>query len=429
MILSLSVTCITILLFLVTALFFPSIKLGKLHLSTFWMVTLLGALLLLACQCVDRKEVISSFASDSGINPLKILVLFLSRTILSIFLDEQGFFSFLAESFAKKFRKNQYSLFLCLYLLISVLTVFTSNDIIILTFTPFLCYFCKRCKVSPLPYLIREFVAANTWSSLLIIGNPTNIYLASYENISFFTYFEKRSVPTIVGGLVSLLRLLIILHKNLKDPLLYQDDSQSIQLKKFPTIVGLIHLCGATILLSISSFCNWPRWLIALCFALSLLIYSLVYSLVTKENHIVPTLKRIPYNLVPFVLSRFVLVLAINETGVSLHISQALQSTNQVFSYGLSGLLTANLINNIPRAVFYSTLLTGAQTNAIYASIIASNVAAFFTPIGALAGLRWRNLLKKQEIKRNYLTFIKYCAPICIPTLLSMLIVLNFLPY
>ena len=215
--------------------------------------------------------------------------------------------------------------------MISVLTVFTSNDIIILTFTPFLCYFCKRCKVCPLPYLIREFVAANTWSSLLIIGNPTNIYLASYENISFFTYFEKRSVPTIVGGLVSLLRLLIILHKNLKDPLLYQDDSQSIQLKKFPTIVGLIHLCGATILLSISSFCNWPRWLIALCFALSLLIYSLVYSLVTKENHIVPTLKRIPYNLVPFVLSRFVLVLAINETGVSLHISQALQSTNQVF--------------------------------------------------------------------------------------------------
>ena len=49
-------------------------------------------------------------------------------------------------------------------------------------------------------------------------------------------------------------------------------------------------------------------------------------------------------------------------------------------------------------AVFYSTLLTKAETNAIYASIIASNVAAFFTPIGALAGLRWMNLLKKQDI-------------------------------
>ena len=193
-----------------------------------------------------------------------------------------------------------------LFFLISVLTIFTSNDIIILTFTPFLCYFCKRCKISPLPYLIREFVAANTWSSLLIIGNPTNIYLASYENISFFTYVEKRSLPTIVGGLVSLVRLLILFHKKLKDPLLYQEDSDLVKLKKFPTIIGLIHLCGATILLSISSFFNWSRWLIALCFALSLLLFSLIYSLVAKENHIVPTLKRIPYNLIPFVLSRFI---------------------------------------------------------------------------------------------------------------------------
>ena len=140
------------------------------------------------------------------------------------------------------------------FFLISVLIIFTSNDIIILTFTPFLCYFCKRCKISPLPYLIREFVAANTWSSLLIIGNPTNIFLASYENISFFTYVEKRSLPTIVGGLVSLVRLLILFHKKLKAPLLYQEDSDLVKLKKFPTIIVLIHLCGATILLSISSF-------------------------------------------------------------------------------------------------------------------------------------------------------------------------------
>ena len=315
------------------------------------------------------------------------------------------------------------------FFLISVLIIFTSNDIIILTFTPFLCYFCKRCKISPLPYLIREFVAANTWSSLLIIGNPTNIYLASYENISFFTYLEKRSLPTFVGGLVSLFILLVL--KRIFQILVKEnkEDKEIVKLKKFPTIIGLIHLCGATILLSISSFFNWSRWLIALCFALSLLLFSLIYSLVAKENHIVPTLKRIPYNLIPFVLSRFILVLAINETGVSYHIRQGLQSTDQVFSYGLSGLLTANLINNISMAVFYSTLLTKAETNAIYASIIASNVAAFFTPIGALAGLRWMNLLKKQDIKRNYLAFIRYCAPICITTLLSRISLLEILPF
>jgi len=429
MALSLTIVSLTILVFLSSVLFFPSLKIGKLRFSTFWMATLLGSVLLLIFRCVDYKTVLNSFLSDEGINPLKILVLFLSRTVLSIFLDEQGFFSYLAETFARRFKKNQHSLFFCLYVLISVLTVFTSNDIIILTFTPFLCYFCKRCKVSPLPYLIREFVAANTWSSILIIGNPTNIYLASYENISFFAYLEKRSLPTIAGGLVSLFRLLLIFRQSLKEPLLYQEDSQQVKLKKLPTIVGLIHLGGATVLLSVSSFCSLPRWLIALCFASSLLLFTLVCSFVRKDNEILPTLKRIPYNLIPFVLSMFVIVLAINESGVSSHILKGLQSTNQVFSYGLSGLVTANLINNIPRAVFYSTLLDGAEVNAIYASVIVSNVAAFFTPIGALAGLRWMNLLKKQDIKRNYLTFIKYCAPICIPTLLTRLTVLNFLPY
>ena len=80
-------------------------------------------------------------------------------------------------------------------------------------------------------------------------------------------------------------------------------------------------------------------------------------------------------------------------------------------------------------AVFYSTLLIKAETNAIYASVIASNVAAFFTPIGALAGLWWMNLLKKPDIKRNYLTFIRYCAPICITALLSRISLLEILPF
>lgn len=93
MVLSLTIVGITILFFLLSVLFFTSLKLGKVSLSTYWMITLLGAILLLSLKCVDIKEVISSFTSDSGINPLKILVLFLSRTVLSIFLDEQGFFS------------------------------------------------------------------------------------------------------------------------------------------------------------------------------------------------------------------------------------------------------------------------------------------------------------------------------------------------
>lgn len=59
--------------------------------------------------------------------------------------------------------------------MVAILTIFTSNDIVILTFTPFICYFSKNAKINPIPYLVAEF-AATTYSMMLIIGNPTNIY-------------------------------------------------------------------------------------------------------------------------------------------------------------------------------------------------------------------------------------------------------------
>ena len=118
----------------------------------------------------------------------KILVLFISMTLLSIFLDELGFFRFLASVALKRAGKNQFKLFFLLYATVSVLTVFTSNDIIILSFTPFVCYFAKNARINPLPYLAAEFVAANTWSMALIIGNPTNIYLVTAAGGDFSSY-------------------------------------------------------------------------------------------------------------------------------------------------------------------------------------------------------------------------------------------------
>ena len=91
MVLSLTIVGITIFFFLLSVLFFPSLKLGKVSLSTYWMITLLGAILLLSLKCVDIKEVISSFTSDSGINPLKILVFFLGQFCLSSLMNRGSF--------------------------------------------------------------------------------------------------------------------------------------------------------------------------------------------------------------------------------------------------------------------------------------------------------------------------------------------------
>lgn len=80
------------------------------------------------------------------------------------------------------------------------MTVFTSNDVIILTFTPPICIFAKKAKISPLPFLFGEFIAANTWSMALIVGNPTIVYLAQSAGITFVEYVSVMALPTLAGG-------------------------------------------------------------------------------------------------------------------------------------------------------------------------------------------------------------------------------------
>ena len=109
--------------------------------------------------------------------------------------------------------------FFIIYFLVAILTIFTSNDIVILTFTPFICYFSKKGKINPIPYLVMEFINANTYSMLLSIGNPTNIYLSASFNISFLTYFIKMLIPTLFASLASLLVLIILFRSELNKPI------------------------------------------------------------------------------------------------------------------------------------------------------------------------------------------------------------------
>ena len=209
------IASITFLLVTLSILFFPRIKIGNFHVSTYWIISLIGAIILLVFQFAPIKEVFTQLTNNDSINPIKIIILFFSMTVLSIFLDEVGLFKYLANVAAKKAKNNQYMLFTIFYLLTATLTIFTSNDIVILTFTPFICFFCKNSKINPIPYLVAEFSAANTWSLMLIIGNPTNIYLATSAGIGFFDYFKTMAIPTVCAGLIEYIVLFLVFNRKL----------------------------------------------------------------------------------------------------------------------------------------------------------------------------------------------------------------------
>ena len=415
------VICISaIVLMLISIIVFPKIKFKTLEFQTFYIFPFIAMILIFAFRLIDMEDALNRLVSSGGMNPLKIIVLFFSMSFISIILDELNFFEYLANKALKKANGSQIKLFIILYLLCSILTIFTSNDIVILTFTPFIIFFSKNAKINPIPYLVTEFIAANTWSMLFIIGNPTNIYIGANANISFLEYLKVMFLPTIFAGLTSLGILFLLFKKKLKEPL--DCTSEEIRIKdRFLLIVSLTLLIICIILLAISNYINLEMYLVSLICALALLLFIIGNLIIHKDKTIIVNgLKRIPYSLFPFVISMFFIVLALENKGITNNLKDLLNKTNTIFSYGTTSYLSCSLINNIPMSVLYSSITT--NTGSIYASIIGSNIGAFLTPIGALAGIMWLSILKKHEIKFSFLDFIKYGVIISIPTLLVSLL-------
>ena len=418
------ICAVTCLCMIVGVLFLPKIKLGKISLDTYWIVVLIGAAVVLLCGQADVKEIAHAMIANTAVNPVKILVLFLSMTILSVFLDELGFFRYLAGYALRHSHSGQRRLFFSLYVTVALLTVFTSNDVIVLSFTPFICYFAKEAKIDPMPYLAAEFVAANTWSMALVIGNPTNIYLATANGLDFIGYLKISILPTVAAGGVSLLLLWLIFRKKLAQPIEGVAERSQIT-DKTALIIGIVHLAVCTVLLAISAYVGLELWLIALCSVGSLFVCYGILSLVRKQrpSALLGCLKRAPWTLVPFLLSMFVMTEALAQQGITAAISNYLGTDAEVWKYGALSFVASNLINNIPMSVLFSSMLSisDAGVGALFATIIGSNLGAFFTPIGALAGLMFSSILSEHDIKFGYRDFLKLGVLVAIPALAAAL--------
>ncbi len=418
----LALSCVSIVAF--TALN-VNIKIRKFKVHLYWMIPAFCAVILLATGTVDYVDYWDILTSNLNINPAKVLILFISMSAISVFLDQCGLFRWLASRVMKSAGKSQIKLFLMLYVVISLLTIVTSNSTIILTFTPFICYFAKHSGLNPVPYLFAEFVGANTFSMFLLIGNATNTYIASSFGISFIEYISVMAVPTLFASAVSLSLLILLFRKQLLAPI--QTTPISIEIKNKPALgVGLTGLIVCTILLIISSYIGIEMWMVAGVSALFVLTFGSICFLQKKQGlgKTRKTLRRMPWHLIPFLLSMYVIVMALDNTGVTSQIANIFKSDNSLWSAGIISALSSNFMNNIPMSILFTDILMHTNTSnlgAVYATIIGSNMGSLMTPVASMSAIMWRSVIKHKHINFSFGTFLKYGACIVLPTLFSAL--------
>lgn len=425
---TLCVVALTIVALIICIVTDRRLKIGKKSIGLYCILPCVCAVILLVSGRLPFANLAEYFISDSAVNPIKILLLFLSMTVFSVLLDEAGFFTYVATQAVKRASSDQRKLFFSLFVAVSLLTVFTSNDVVILTVTPFVIAFCNKAKCNPLPHLLLEFVTANTWSMLLVIGNPTNIFIASAFDVSFYQYFVNMALPTLVSGVVSVGAVFLIFAKSLSTPMTACLEDCQLKDKTLAIIAGA-HLVACVVLLAISNFISVPMWLISTAMACVLLICTTVYLAFTRKPFaaLKSSLKRLPYEVIPFVVGMFAIVLTLSLEGVTEKIHAFLQSFDGVFAYGIGTALASNLINNIPASVLFTEVLKGtADISAVYATIMGSNIGAYVTPIGALAGIMWHNILSHNGVKLSFGRFCVYGVVVAVPTLLLGLLTIYF---
>ncbi len=436
---------------------FKQFKILK-YFTDFAVAPVIGVILLVVTASANLDTIINGILGFGGTKPYNIIILFMSLAYICISLDQTGFFEYLALIVSKRAGTSGLKLFFYIYLLAGFITIFTSNDIVILTLTPIIIYMAKYTKINPVPYILAQFFAANIWSTFLYIENPTNIIVAQAYNLSFLGFFSWMAIPTITGAMTAFLVLWLYFRKQIPKLVTPLNSNSRLALRdRTGAIYTSIVLIVCLTLLSITvEF----AWLFALSCAIACFVRDLGYDIykyktgsneqhkivqpstideIIVQNHEQENVRakrfkkvryivtRMPWKIIPFVAGMFIIIGALFETGWI-----------EVFANGISYLmpnayasiltmtfissLSANLFNNQPMTILFTEIMLNINTlnpailpyvpydaafGSMFAVIMGSNYGACFTFIGALAGIMWKNIVSNLNVQIGFKQFAK----------------------
>eukprot|EP00735_Rhodelphis_limneticus_P011772 TRINITY_DN4913_c0_g1::TRINITY_DN4913_c0_g1_i1::g.16694::m.16694 TRINITY_DN4913_c0_g1::TRINITY_DN4913_c0_g1_i1::g.16694 ORF type:complete len:620 (-),score=122.46,sp/P96678/YDFA_BACSU/28.89/2e-15,sp/P96678/YDFA_BACSU/27.69/2e-06,ArsB/PF02040.10/7.8e-13,ArsB/PF02040.10/1.2e-20,CitMHS/PF03600.11/9.2e-22,CitMHS/PF03600.11/0.00015,CitMHS/PF03600.11/2.1e+02,DUF2953/PF11167.3/0.23 TRINITY_DN4913_c0_g1_i1:467-2326(-) len=253
---------------------------------SFVTVPLLGCLVLLFLEVIQLEHFVDGIVGREPLYPYAVLILFNAMAYLCLSLDATGIFAYIALWTTTRYGGSGWKLFLAVFALSSALTLVTSNDIVILTLTPIVCYACKFSKVNPEPFLFAEFIPANIWSSALYVGNPTNVIIADAIDLNPLRFSYWLCFPAVVAGFTSLAVIYLKFHSSLPTQLTVLDqDITGVLRDPAGAIFGAIWLalCLICILLSSNVHVDVPVWAITLFFATTKFFIDILRDATTPE--------------------------------------------------------------------------------------------------------------------------------------------------
>ncbi len=377
------------------------------------IIAMAGAAALLVLGLINPGEAFFTLVRDWN-----TFLFFLGMMGLSALAEAAGLFDWLAVQAARLAGKSAARLFLNVFLLGALISMVLSNDATALILTPIVYVLVTKLRLPVLPYLFGCTFIADTASFLLPVSNPINIIIISRFPLDLWTFLRLLFLPSLVVIAINIGLFFLLYRTQLKGTFDIQRLPSAEQAIKHPAYFR--YTCGILILVAcayvMASAIRLPLSLVALAGVLLLLIGALSWRRTTLAD----IAGRISWPIFGFIGGMFIVVRAIEETGLTtmfgnwlIHLSGG-TSLGAVLVATAGAALGTNLINNVPMAVVMISALGGIQHAApavqhgfIAATIFGCDLGPNLTTVGSLATVLWLLILRQRNVDVSGLDYFK----------------------
>ncbi len=368
-----------------------------------WAVA--GAALLLLSGLMPFPAAIGAVAKG-----MDVYLFLIGMMLLSEVARTEGLFDWVAATAAIHARGSTARLFTLVYVTGIVTTTFLSNDATAVVLTPAVYAAAKKAKADPLPLLFACALIANAASFVLPISNPANLVLYGGKMPPLGQWFASFALPSLASIAITFLVLRWLERERLAGSCISDVERAPLTTGGKAAFVGIV--ATAIVLLVVSAL----DIELGLPTAIAGIVTTLAVCALARSSP-VTLLRGISWSVLPLVAGLFVLVAALDRTGVIAWVAQAIRtaSADRVQAATVSGTILAfgsNLMNNLPAGLVASTAVAQAHPPKLVmdALLIGVDLGPNLSITGSLATILWLQAIRREGEDIGFWRFLKVGA-------------------
>jgi arsenical pump membrane protein len=377
-----------------------------------WAIS--GAALLIGLGLLSAADALAGVAKGTD-----VYLFLVGMMVLAELARQEGLFDWLASKAAGMAAGSATRLFTLVFVVGTIVTVFLSNDATAVVLTPAVAAVAKAVKVKQkLPYLLICAFVANAASFVLPISNPANLVIYGSHMPPLLRWLPTYALPSVLSILATYVVLRWTQRSDLRDPV-----SSEIEVPRL-TLCGKLAAVGigatAVVLLASSALdiqLGLPTFLAACATAILVLARS--------ECGPAAVIRSVSWGVLPLVAGLFVLVEALEKTGVTNDLGGLLRGLEQWSVSGaarVAGVALAvgcNLVNNLPAGLLAGRVVEIAHVpeHVRAAVLIGVDLGPNLSVTGSLATILWLTALRREGVRVSAWSFLKLGALVMPPAL------------